>query len=243
MYISYMGTDDNLYGWKEDFNMAFMDKVPSQLDGTKYLREMAKKYPKKKIRVGGHSKGGNIAVYASISVNKMIKNRIEKVYSYDGPGQSKKTIDKKCKDDFILKVKSYIPQDSIIGRVLEHKEECVIVKSNEKGIMQHDIYSWEVKKDDFETLDKLTKSSENINKTIKKWLENTTPEQREVFIDIMFELFNGILSGRIDNFFSGWTQNIPKISKKYKELSEENKKAVTSMIKEFLKAYFNVIKS
>ena len=243
MYISYIGTDDTLYGWKEDFNMAYMDEIPSQKEGAKYLRDISKKYPRKRIRVGGHSKGGNIAIYASVCANSKIKKKIIKVYSYDGPGLNKKVAEAKCNDDFMLKVRSYIPQDSIIGRVLEHKEEREIVKSIEKGIMQHDIYSWQVTRDDFEIMEGVTKNSEYINKTINNWLESTTSEQREVFIDIVFELLNGVLTGRVEDFLGGWTQNIPKISKKYKKLPDESKKSVTSMIKEFIKAYFKTIRS
>ena len=57
IYISYIGTDSSIYGWKEDFNMAFMENVPCQFEGREYLKKIANKYPTKRLRIGGHSKG------------------------------------------------------------------------------------------------------------------------------------------------------------------------------------------
>ena len=146
MYISFMGTDMTIYGWKEDFNMAFMENVPCQILGKKYLEDISKKYHNKKIRIGGHSKGGNVAVYSAITSSEKVKKRIVKVYNYDGPGFNKNIIDKYETDDILEKIETYIPQDSIIGRLLNHKEKKTIIQSIEKGILQHDIYSWQVLK-------------------------------------------------------------------------------------------------
>ena len=155
MYISYIGTDSTIYGWKEDFNMAFMDSVPCQLEGKEYLTKIAKKYPDKKIRIGGHSKGGNVAVYSAITAPKEIQDRIIKVYNYDGPGLSKDTIKKYLASSIIRKIQTYMPQDSVIGRILNHQERCQVVFSIEKGLYQHDIYSWQVMRDDIIKAEKL----------------------------------------------------------------------------------------
>lgn len=116
MYISYIGTDSTVYGWKEDFNMAFMDSVPCQIAGKEYLKKIAKKYPDKKIRIGGHSKGGNVAVYSAITADKEIQDRIIKVYNYDGPGFNKEIINKYKTSAILKKIETYLPQDSIIRK-------------------------------------------------------------------------------------------------------------------------------
>ena len=164
LYISYIGTDSSIYGWKEDLNMAFMDNIPCQLAGKEYAVKISKKYSNKKIRIGGHSKGGNVAIYSAITIPKEIQDRIIKVYNYDGPGFSKAIINKYENDKIINKIETYIPQDSIIGRILNHKEKITIILSMEKSIWQHDIYSWQVLKDDLIKVEKNTNTSENIDR-------------------------------------------------------------------------------
>ena len=57
-YVAFRGTDATFVGWKEDFNMAFMDKIPAQEQAVEYLNFVSKKLPRSLI-IGGHSKGGN----------------------------------------------------------------------------------------------------------------------------------------------------------------------------------------
>ena len=128
IYVAYRGTDKSLIGWKEDFKMSFSDIVPAQIDAVKYLNKVAKKY-KNKIRVGGHSKGGNLAVYAATFCLAKIQERIIKVYNNDGPGFNQKITQSKEYKNILSKVHTYIPQTSIIGRLLNHEEKTTILKS------------------------------------------------------------------------------------------------------------------
>lgn len=242
MYISYLGTDDSIYGWKEDFNMAFMENIPAQIDGVKYLKAISKKYSRKKIRVGGHSKGGNIAIFASVSMTNKIQKRIIKIYNYDGPGFSGKILENKKQENIIEKINTYIPQDSVIGRILEHEEKCIVIKSIEKGIFQHDIFSWQVMKDDLIKLENVTKGSELINNTIRNWLEETTIEQRKIFINSIFELIYATSSNTINEISENWIKSLRKIAKTYKELPEDDRKVMHKMLREFGKAYFKTFR-
>ena len=242
MYISFIGTDSTIYGWKEDFNMAFMDDVPCQIAGKEYLERIAEKYPDKKIRVGGHSKGGNVAIYSAITANKEVKNRIIKVYNYDGPGFSKEFLKKYENDDFIDKMETYIPQDSIIGRILNHKEKITISLSKEKGIYQHDLYSWQVDKTDMIKSEENTSVSEDFNKLGDEWLETTTPEQRKIFIDAVFELFYSTDANTFGEMKKSLSTNISKILKKYRELDEKDRQIITEMIKIFTSSYLGIVK-
>lgn len=242
IYISYLGTDKTINGWKEDFNMSFMENVPCQISGLNYLEKISKKYPSKKILLGGHSKGGNIAIYSALLSTSNTKNKIIKVYNYDGPGLNKTILTKYQDNNIIKKMETYIPQESIIGRLLIHKEKITICESNEKGILQHDIYSWHIFKDELVKLEKNTKISEYLNRTVTDWLENTTKEQRKIFIDTIFELFEGAEVDSFCEIASSLTKSAPKILKKYSSLSEEEKKTMTGMIKKFIGSYFKVIR-
>ena len=242
LYISYLGTDKTINGWKEDFNMTFMDNVPCQISGLEYLEDIYQKYKDKKIRIGGHSKGGNIALYSALLTNKKVQDNIIKVDNFDGPGLNKKIINKHNNKDIIDKIETFIPQESIIGRLLEHKEKITICESGGRGILQHDIYSWHVFKDELVKLKKNTKISEYINKTVIDWLKNTTKGQREIFIDTIFELFNGAEVSSFSEIVSSLTVTVPKILKKYGTLSEEEKKTLFDMIKKFIVSYINVLR-
>ena len=175
-YVAFRGTDDTLVGWKEDFNMSFISPVPSQEDAVKYLNDTCS-YIRGRLYVGGHSKGGNLAIYSAINCNKRVKKKIKCVYNNDGPGFSEKVVQSPEYEKMIKKVHTYIPQTSIIGRLLNHKEETTIIKSTQMGIMQHDLYSWQVLGAKF-VEDELTNSSEFIDQKITNWLREVSPEQR-----------------------------------------------------------------
>ena len=234
MYVSFIGTNASIYGWKEDFNMAFMDDVPFQIEGKKYLENISEKYPKKLIRIGGHSKGGNVAIYSAISVEQEIQNKIIKVYNYDGPGFNKKIFDKYKDDEVIDKIETYFPQESIIGRILNHKEKCSVILSNQKGILQHDIYSWQVMGKEMIS-SQITATSEIINRTLTEWLENTSQEQREIFVNSIFELFYSTETNTFGEMSKNLTKNIPIMYKGYEKILPEDKKTINEMIKLFIK--------
>ena len=242
LYISFLGTDSSILGWQEDFNMTFLSNVPCQIDGLEYLKNIASKYPEKKIRVGGHSKGGNVAIYSAFRTTKEIQNRIIKVYNYDGPGLKRDILSKYAKKEILRKMETFIPQDSIIGRLLIHQEKCRIVFSTEKGIYQHDLYSWQVLKDDLIDTKENTKKSEDIHKMVVDWLENTTNEQRKIFICTVFELFYSTEAQSFGEISKSLTTSLPRILKKYGELNKEDKDVLIKMIKLFAKIYWGMVK-
>ena len=242
IYISFIGTDSTVYGWKEDFNMAFMESVPCQVSGKEYVEKIAEKYPNKKIRIGGHSKGGNVAIYSALTVSKEIQDRIIKVYNYDGPGFNKEIINKYKTSGVLRKIETYLPQDSMIGRIMTHEEKCTISYSIEKGIYQHDIYSWQVLGKELLKSENLTDSSELFNKSLTEWLETTTNDQRKVFFDGIFEAIYSTDANRFSDIQNNLSENMAKIYKSYKEIPEEDRKTITNMIKLFVKDYFNNVK-
>lgn len=225
IYVSFRGTDNSLVGFKEDFNMSFMELIPSQTESVEYLNNIGSNC-NKKLRVGGHSKGGNLAVYASAYCNKDIKERIITIYNNDGPGFFESVINSKEYKSIIEKVHKYQPQSSVIGRLLENKEKGIIVKSTQVGLMQHDAYTWQVLGTKFEYEKALTKESELTNKRVIKWLETVTPEQREKFIGTIFTLLKVIEAETIEDLTSKKLSSIRKILKSYKDIDEDSKRLV-----------------
>ena len=145
-----------------------------------------------------------------------------------------KVIQSKEYQEMIQKVHTYIPQTSIIGRLLNHEEETTIVKSTEVGIMQHDLYSWQVMGDKFIT-DNLTNSSEFIDKTITDWLKEVSPEQRGKFFDTMFEILSATNAETLSEISSKWFSNARMMAKTYQNLDPESKSMVTKTLKALLR--------
>ena len=241
IYVSYRGTDNTIVGWKEDFNMSFKSHIASQISAKQYLEEIAKEYPSSKIIIGGHSKGGNIAVYAATFASKEVKDRIINVYNNDGPGFCEDVIETTEYQEILPRVHTYIPQSSIIGRLMNHKEKYTIVESVQRGIMQHDLYSWQVLGKEFVTLKKLTNESEFIDKTIKDWLENVEPEKREQVIDAVFEILNTTEAQTMKELKANWFANAKTILGTYKNIDSDTKEMVWQTVNELLKVAKNNI--
>lgn len=188
LYVAYRGTDDTIVGWKENFNMSFMQAVPAQLDAVEYLNRVASNTKHKKITVGGHSKGGNLAVYASICCDECHKSRIVKVYSNDGPGYRREVVESEAYKSMENRIVNIIPQSSVVGRLLEHTDQYRVVQSNASGLWQHDGFSWGVLGTQFVAAPKLTADSERIERMVKQWIDEMDETQREKLVDSIYRV-------------------------------------------------------
>ena len=188
-YVAFRGTDDTLVGWKEDFNMAFTPTVPSQADAFKYL-ESVLRATSRPLHLGGHSKGGNLAVYAAIHVDAADRPRIIDVYSNDGPGFHPHMLSSDAYRAMQGKIRSIVPESSIVGMLLNHEEPYRIVKSTAKGLFQHDGFSWELIGNQFCTLKTLSSESRFVDRTLKLWLAGMDNTEREKFIDSVYAVLS-----------------------------------------------------
>lgn len=189
MAIVYRGTDNTIIGWKEDFNMGFADNVPAQQDAAEYIEAASRQMAGMPIRICGHSKGGNLAVYSAAFCAEEIQSRIIEVRNFDGPGFNEKNIHHEGVRRISSRTRTYLPQSSVVGMLLEHEEAFTIVHSKSIGIFQHDLYSWEIEGADFVTESKTTGSSQFIDSTLKEWLSGMSSEKREAFVNGVFALF------------------------------------------------------
>ena len=187
LFVSYSGTDDTILGWKEDLNMAYQMPVPSQEEAVEYL-EKTVPHDGRLIRIGGHSKGGNLAIYAAAMCYDRLKRRIIAIYNNDGPGFLESMLEKKAYLEIKDKVRTIVPETSIIGMLLEHGDSYEVVKSTGKGIMQHDGLSWQVYRNGFVKLDERSKESLVIDKTISAWVMGLSDDERVAFVDAVYDM-------------------------------------------------------
>ena len=186
--VVFRGTDDTLVGWKENFNMSFLTAIPAQREAVAYLESVARDLPDRRILLGGHSKGGNLAIYAAIHASEDVKRRIVQVYSNDGPGYRREVVDSPEYQGMHDRIVNIIPQSSVVGRMLEHGERYTPVQSTATGLWQHDGFSWEVKGTAFVAAPSLTQDSEMIDRSLKKWIADKSDEQLEQVVDSMYRI-------------------------------------------------------
>ena len=238
IYIAFRGTDNTLVGWKEDFNISLDIDIPSQKEAVKYVEETYNKLHKKMI-VGGHSKGGNLAMYAGIFCKSDIKDKIVTIYNNDGPGLSKPIVEMQEYKEALKKIVAYIPQTSIIGRLMYHEEKYNIIKSTQKGIMQHDLFTWQVEGKKFIHLKEVTNESEFIDAVIKEWTTKFTPKQRNDFINIIYEIITENNSDTLYEMSKNRFKTVGNLIKSYHKTSKKNKQIISQTLSEL----FNITKN
>ena len=237
LFIAFRGTDDTLVGWKEDFNMCFINPVPSQEESVKYLDYVFSLYAKclGKIRIGGHSKGGNLAVYSATFCLKKFKEKIIAVYNNDGPGFNESMIKNPLYQEILNKVTTFVPQTSVVGMLLEHEEPHIVVYSTAKGLFQHDVFSWQLMGKSF-TRTLLSESSRFLDKTLKNWLANMDNSQRMHFVDVLFEVLS---AGEIETL-SDFEKNATfKTIQALISMNNEDKKFLFQAIR----AFWDIVKN
>lgn len=203
MFVSFRGTDDTLIGWREDLRMSYECPVPAQLRATEYLRAVAAAYPLRRIFVGGHSKGGNLAMYAAVSVGPDVRERIRHVFNHDGPGFCDDTMASAAYREMRERIDTFVPQSSIVGVLLEHEEEYRIVKSDAKGLAQHEPLSWQVLGADFEYAAGRTAFGARTEAIMDHFVNSFSPERKRLFAEALFTLLEATeedtLSGIVAN--------------------------------------------
>ena len=187
--ITYRGTDLTLTGWKEDFNMSFQESVPAQEKALRYLEAFARVHPGP-IGLAGHSKGGNLAVYAAARCQPQLRRRITFAHNHDGPGFHSAMMSDPGYREALPKTRTFVPQSSVVGMLLEHEEPYTVIRSRQLSLLQHEPYSWEVLGGDFVRMEELDENSRFLDKTIKTWLAGTSMAERNAFVDAVYELLS-----------------------------------------------------
>ena len=187
IYVSFEGTDQLISGWKEDFMMSYQFPVLSQKMAIKYINKFI--FNRHKIIIGGHSKGGNLAVVAGMYANMFVKNKIIKVYNNDGPGLRDEQFNSNKYKNIEKKLVSIIPNYSVVGLLLKHSDKYIVVKSMKRGINAHNFTNWVIS-DDKLLITKLSNYSKIINKTVNKWLDKYSDSERELFVKELFLIFD-----------------------------------------------------
>ncbi|MBQ2468387.1 MAG: DUF2974 domain-containing protein [Clostridia bacterium] len=186
-FVAFRGIDSTLTGWREDFDLSFRSRTEGQLKAASYLDRVGKAL-RVPLRVGGHSKGGNLAVFASAFCSSSVRRRIKAVYSFDGPGFPRETVETEEYRAVLGKTVSFIPDTSLIGQLLISEAPREVVKSTAKGIGQHDALTWSIERNRFEKTE-LSTAGEMIGRAVGEWIEKIDYDTRKSFTETVFSLF------------------------------------------------------
>ncbi len=186
-YVAYRGTDDTLVGWKEDFMLA-LHETEAEKEAADYLDSIAAK-SSRTLRIGGHSKGGHLAVYAAANCSSKVLNRITRIYSNDGPGFTDSAISGGDIQKIIPKIISIIPEESIVGLLMMPVKDPIVVKSRAKSVHQHNPATWCIEGKELVRARKVSKVSLMLDKLIKENVSKMAPEQLDEFVEDLFSVF------------------------------------------------------
>jgi hypothetical protein len=229
MCVAFRGTDNTIVGWREDFNMAYTTRVPAQEAAVLYLVRAAA-LTRRPLRLAGHSKGGNLAVYAASFASKRIQDRIESIWSYDGPGMNRENAETEGFLRIKEKIRSYIPQTSIIGLLMDYYEPYTVVRSTASGISQHEPLSWQVYGPRFETLPSIDRTAMVVRETLHEWLQNSTPAQRAHFVEALFSMVENTNATRMSELTGEKLKTLVAMVGARKDVDPETRRVFTRLM-------------
>lgn len=221
IFVSFEGTDDTLVGWEEDLRMSYECPVPAQLRAVEYLRTVAAAHPLRRIYVGGHSKGGNLAMYAAVHSGPAVRYRIRAVYNNDGPGFCDDTLSSAEYAELRDRIHTYLPQSSIVGVLLEHDTNYKIVQSSAKGLLQHDPLSWEILGADFVYAAARTAFGEQTEAIIDRFVNEWSPARKRQFGEALFTVLESTNQETLSGIANNKMQSLRNVLRSFGNLEPE----------------------
>ncbi len=224
--IAFRGTDRTLIGWKENFELAYMKEVPAQESAATYLNREIGVFSGK-VTVCGHSKGGNLAVYAASRLKGIKQSRLSRIVNFDGPGFNFSRLPRSSFSKCEGKVVNYVPEESIVGVLLETVGERNVITSSARHLFQHNPVTWGIERSEFLS-GELSETTKLFEETVEKWLSQLSLERRRVFVDALFDVL-GASEGKTDDLKES-LQDISKVIKNVSDLDEETRNVLAEVL-------------
>lgn len=230
LYVAFRGTDETIVGWKEDFNLAFSKPLPGQLSSVEYL-DYVGSLERGSLYTGGHSKGGNLAVYAAMNCKKEIQDRIVRIYSHDGPGFRPEILEKCGYGAVADRIVKILPHSSLIGMLLESHENYQVIASRSFGLMQHNPFNWKVEDDHFIYVDDIYSGRKFIDRTLNEWILSMEDEQMHAFVDTLFNVIEASQTDNLIDFAADWKNSMNNVMAAMKEVDEPTREVIKKIIR------------
>lgn len=236
VHVIFRGTDESIIGWKEDLNMAFLTPIPAQEKAVDYINYVAALIPGD-FSVGGHSKGGNLAVYAAMMCSSDIRARITRIDSHDGPGFTKEVLSGSDFEEIKDRIYKYVPQSSIVGMLLTTTEDYTVVSCKNVSILQHDPFNWIIEGTDFARKDEVYKHKLVQDGAINKWAESLSNEELRKVSDNVYSVFEAAGIDDLNIVYSNPAQSAKKLKEAMDNLPEEERKYVKEIFEYLVRLF------
>ncbi len=236
VYVVFRGTDENIVGWKEDLNLAFSEPVPGQRRSVQYLTQAARTIPGS-FFVGGHSKGGNLAVYAAMHCDPQVRARITAIYDHDGPGFRPEVRIQGAWQEIEGRIHKTVPHSSLVGMLLYTDGDYQVVESKTIGPAQHNPYTWLVAGDAFRMVDEIRPGQKFMDQALNEWILSLDQEQMHVFVDTLYRVVQASEADNLIDFNAHWFQSIQRIGRAMGEVDGETARVVMQI----MRALFDVV--
>ncbi|MGM9642079.1 MAG: Mbeg1-like protein [Eubacteriales bacterium] len=229
IFVAYRGTDDTITGWREDFRMAYLTPVPAQERAHDYLRRVTEN--DRRIYIGGHSKGGNLALWAGLTASPDLRERIEKVYNFDGPGFLDDVWASREYDNIADKISTVIPTGSVVGMLLKYDSKYRVTKSSAKNYLyQHDALTWEVLGTSFVCDEDVAPEVRNANELVRRWILAMEPAEREAFVEGFFDI---LCSANVKTL-TELSENRAAVIRAFSNIDPETRQAIMTGVRLFM---------
>ncbi len=230
LFIAFEGTDDSLVGWQEDFRMSYECPVPSQRMAARYFAAVAAAYPLRRLYLGGHSKGGNLSMYAAVHGSPDAVERVKLVYNCDGPGFCDGTVYSPAYAAVQARIRTYLPASSFVAVLLEHDQRYDVVKSAARGVFQHDPYSWQVLGNGFVPAPRRTAFGERTEAILDEFLTTMSPARRREFCQALFTVLEGSEQETISGINRNKRESMRNILRAYGAMPPEMRQVLADTV-------------
>ncbi len=242
VYIAYRGTDATIVGWKEDLNLAFSKPLHSQQLAVEYMERVAG-YVAGDFYTGGHSKGGNLAVYAAMNCNRQTREKMIKVFNNDGPGFRPEIREQGNYQEIADRVAKFIPRSSLVGMILEDHGDYEIVESRGIGLLQHNAYSWKTDGGSFVRAKNMTASKIMRDASLNEWILSLTEEETHAFVDTLYEVVSASEASNVFEFGAEWKKCLQNIIAAAKGVDGATRKGIQKTAHAFFDILLENMKS
>jgi len=230
LFLAFRGTDDTLVGWHEDFQLSFLCPTPSQEAAAAYVNEIGSLY-RGDMYLGGHSKGGNLALYGAVYCDPSLHTRIRRAYSNDGPGFTEEVLANPQWKKMHSKLLTLLPESSLVGMLLEHSGPYEVIRSTQPRFLQHNPFSWEVCGPKFEHLPALSKKAVADGERIRRFLSQLSTEERQKFTELLFHVLESSNAKTLTDLTENSLHSIQAMIRSFQELPIESKQQMFGFVR------------
>lgn len=211
LIVCFRGTDSSLAGWKEDCRLAYDCPIPAQRHAVEFLTRTARQHPHAgPLFLTGHSKGGNLAVYAAAFCPPDVRGRVERVVNLDGPGLDPRSVESPGYREIRDRIYTFLPAGSLIGLLFAPHANVTHVRARAPSLMQHYPYFWEMRGGRFRRAAGSGPLARYQARTVRAFIDRLTPREREDFVEALFGIAAATRADTFPKLLRAWHRSIPR---------------------------------